>query len=74
VATEFASPVGNHLGLLVIIVPPVSGLIVGLMARSGSEGIRGHEIPLSDGAGAAESKDSATPHVSEASLCGCRYW
>ncbi len=42
---EFASPAGNHLGLLVIIVPSVGGLIVGLMARYGSEGIRGHGIP-----------------------------
>jgi chloride channel protein, CIC family len=44
-APQFASPTGNHLGLFVIIVPAVGGLIVGLMARYGSEGIRGHGIP-----------------------------
>src|SRR5579864_4857279 len=44
-ATQFASPTGNHLGLLVIIMPPIGGLIVGLMARYGSEAIRGHGIP-----------------------------
>jgi len=44
-ATQFASPTGNHLGLFVIIVPPIGGLIVGLMARYGSEAIRGHGIP-----------------------------
>ena len=44
-ALQFASPSGNHLGLWVIIVPAVGGLIVGLMARYGSEAIRGHGIP-----------------------------
>jgi H+/Cl- antiporter ClcA len=44
-APQFASPAGNHLGLFVIIVPAVGGLIVGFMARYGSEGIRGHGIP-----------------------------
>jgi H+/Cl- antiporter ClcA len=43
--TQFASPTGNHLGLFVIVVPAIGGLIVGLMARYGSEGIRGHGIP-----------------------------
>ena len=42
---QFASPTGNHLGLFVIVVPAIGGLIVGLMARYGSEGIRGHGIP-----------------------------
>ncbi|MGH7879989.1 MAG: chloride channel protein, partial [Candidatus Binataceae bacterium] len=42
---QFVSPAGNHLGLLVIIVPAAGGLIVGLMARYGAEGIRGHGIP-----------------------------
>ena len=42
---QFVSPAGNHLGLLVIFVPIVGGVIVGLMARYGSEGIRGHGIP-----------------------------
>jgi chloride channel protein, CIC family len=42
---QFVSPSGNHLGLFVIIVPATGGLIVGLMARYGSEAIRGHGIP-----------------------------
>jgi len=39
------SPAGNHLGAAVILVPAVGGLIVGLLARFGSEKIRGHGIP-----------------------------
>jgi len=42
---SFASPAGNSLGLLAIGVPVAGGLIVGLMARYGSEKIRGHGIP-----------------------------
>jgi H+/Cl- antiporter ClcA len=42
---QFVSPATNHLGLFVIVVPAVGGLIVGLMARYGSEAIRGHGIP-----------------------------
>ncbi|MBV8773709.1 MAG: chloride channel protein [Deltaproteobacteria bacterium] len=43
--TQFLSPAENHLGTLVIIVPALGGVIVGLMARYGSEAIRGHGIP-----------------------------
>jgi H+/Cl- antiporter ClcA len=39
------SPANNHLGAWVIVVPAIGGLIVGLMARYGSEKIRGHGIP-----------------------------
>ena len=39
------SPAGNHLGWLAVLVPMIGGLIVGLMARYGSERIRGHGIP-----------------------------
>jgi chloride channel protein, CIC family len=39
------SPAGHHLGPLVILVPTIGGLIIGLMARFGSEKIRGHGIP-----------------------------
>jgi H+/Cl- antiporter ClcA len=39
------SPAHNTLGLWVIAVPVAGGLIVGLMARYGSEKIRGHGIP-----------------------------
>ncbi len=39
------SPATNTLGLAVIAVPVVGGLVIGLMARYGSEKIRGHGIP-----------------------------
>lgn len=44
-SATFVSPGGEQLGLWVIVVPVVGGLIVGLMARYGSEKIRGHGIP-----------------------------
>lgn len=40
-----ASPGIGHLGLLSILVPVAGGLVVGLIARYGSAGIRGHGIP-----------------------------
>ena len=43
--TAPASPGDTHLGLWVILVPVVGGLIVGLMAKFGSDKIRGHGIP-----------------------------
>src|SRR5579859_1027347 len=39
------TPAGNHMGIWAVAVPVVGGLIVGLMARYGSEKIRGHGIP-----------------------------
>ncbi|HTH61447.1 MAG TPA: chloride channel protein [Paraburkholderia sp.] len=39
------SPAGHHLGLWVVLVPVAGGLIVGLIARFGSDRIRGHGIP-----------------------------
>jgi len=39
------TPAGNHMGVWAVAVPVVGGLIVGLMARYGSEKIRGHGIP-----------------------------
>jgi H+/Cl- antiporter ClcA len=42
---ENVSPAGNHLGLLVIVVPIIGALLVGLMARFGSKAIGGHGIP-----------------------------
>ncbi len=42
---EFSSPKHNMLGFWVIAVPIFGALIVGLMARYGSKGIRGHGIP-----------------------------
>jgi H+/Cl- antiporter ClcA len=40
-----ASPAAHHLGALVVGVPVAGGLVVGLMARFGSDRIRGHGIP-----------------------------
>ncbi len=45
VSVSFASPAGNHLGIYALFVPVIGSLIVGLMARYGSERIRGHGIP-----------------------------
>jgi len=44
-SASFVSPAANHLGLMVLGVPVIGGVIVGLMARYGSEAIRGHGIP-----------------------------
>jgi len=40
-----ASPDGNQMGVWAVLVPVVGGLIIGLMARYGSDKIRGHGIP-----------------------------
>ena len=42
---EPASPAGNHLGVLVVLVPIGGAILVGLMARYGSPAIKGHGIP-----------------------------
>ena len=44
-STALVSPAGNQLGALVILVPVLGAFLVGLMARYGSERIRGHGIP-----------------------------
>lgn len=44
-SSAFESPTHHRLGYLVILVPVVGGLVIGLMARYGSEKIRGHGIP-----------------------------
>jgi H+/Cl- antiporter ClcA len=44
-SVELRSPAGSSLGWLAVFVPVVGGLIIGLMARYGSERIRGHGIP-----------------------------
>src|SRR5262249_21509396 len=43
--TALVSPAGHTLGLFVVLVPIIGALIIGLMARYGSERIRGHGIP-----------------------------
>jgi H+/Cl- antiporter ClcA len=45
ISDKFTSPALNTLGAWVIAVPVLGGLIIGLMARYGSEQIRGHGIP-----------------------------
>src|ERR1041384_3004948 len=44
-STDFISPANNSLGPWVIVIPVIGGLIIGFMARYGSEKIRGHGIP-----------------------------
>src|SRR5919109_355684 len=44
-SSVFQPPDGQHLGYQIILVPVIGGLIVGFMARYGSEKIRGHGIP-----------------------------
>ena len=44
-STTMVSPVGNHLGIYSVLVPIGGALIIGVMARYGSERIRGHGIP-----------------------------
>ena len=44
-STALVSPSGNHLGLFSVLVPIGGALIIGVMARYGSERIRGHGIP-----------------------------
>ena len=44
-STGLVSPAGNHLGIFSVLVPIGGALIIGLMARYGSERIRGHGIP-----------------------------
>src|SRR5438093_4750092 len=43
--SRLVSPADNRLGVWALLVPIAGGLIVGLMARYGSERIRGHGIP-----------------------------
>jgi H+/Cl- antiporter ClcA len=45
ISTELITPEGHTLGLLVILVPVAGALIIGVMARYGSDRIRGHGIP-----------------------------
>ncbi|PTB20023.1 chloride channel protein [Trinickia symbiotica] len=44
-STANHSPAENTLGQLVVLAPVIGGLLVGLIARFGSEQIRGHGIP-----------------------------
>ena len=44
-SSTFQSPEHHHLGYYMILVPTIGGLIIGVMARYGSDKIRGHGIP-----------------------------
>jgi H+/Cl- antiporter ClcA/CBS domain-containing protein len=44
-STALVSPAGNHLGIFSVLVPIGGALMIGVMARYGSERIRGHGIP-----------------------------
>src|SRR6202167_1745374 len=44
-SSALVSPAGNHLGWWALLVPVAGGMAIGLMARYGSERIRGHGIP-----------------------------
>jgi H+/Cl- antiporter ClcA len=44
-STTLVSPAGHSLGPFVILVPVIGALAIGVMARYGSERIRGHGIP-----------------------------
>lgn len=38
-------PIDAHVGLAVVVIPVIGGLMIGLMARFGSDKIKGHGIP-----------------------------
>jgi chloride channel protein, CIC family len=44
-STTSVSPAGHHLGWLAVFVPVLGAIVVGYMARYGSDRIRGHGIP-----------------------------
>ncbi len=44
-STDLVTPEGHHLGGFVVLVPVVGALAIGVMARYGSDRIRGHGIP-----------------------------
>ena len=62
-STAMVSPAGNHLGLWEVAVPVVGALIIGLIARYGSERIRGHGIPEAIEAIAAINGSKVEPKV-----------
>ncbi|MGE5262104.1 MAG: chloride channel protein, partial [Acidobacteriota bacterium] len=44
-SSALVSPDGYKMGIWMVLIPMTGGLIIGLMARYGSEKIRGHGIP-----------------------------
>ena len=69
-STVDASPAGHHLGVWSVLIPIIGGLIIGLMARYGSEKIRGHGIPeaLEEASGDCAPRRAATPVPTAAEL------
>ncbi len=57
--TSLVAPDPHHLGPLAILIPVVGGLIVGAIARYGTEAIRGHGIP--EAIGSILNRDSVIP-------------
>jgi chloride channel protein, CIC family len=45
VSAQFADPAFSHLGWRAVFLPVIGGLLVGLIARYGSDRIRGHGMP-----------------------------
>ncbi len=45
ISSALVSPAGNHLGVFEIFIPVLGALVIGFMARYGSDRIRGHGIP-----------------------------
>ena len=44
-STAFVSPRYSHLGYWIILIPVIGGVVVGFMAKYGSDKIKGHGIP-----------------------------
>lgn len=44
-SSALVSPAGHHLGIYALLIPIGGALVIGVMARYGSERIRGHGIP-----------------------------
>ncbi len=41
----YSTPAGNHLGLWVVLIPPIGGLLVGIMIHFWEPTLKGHGIP-----------------------------
>src|SRR4051794_41653266 len=76
-SSTLTPPSHNHLGPWILVVPVIGGLIVGLMARYGSERIRGHGIPeameaILIGGGRMEAQDAGRKAGSPPGALGTR--
>jgi H+/Cl- antiporter ClcA len=74
-ATSLVAPgVGRHSPLLILLAPALGGLVVGLMARFGSERIRGHGMPEAIEAILTRGSRIAARGTAEANLGGDQHW